>query len=84
MCVIRDRNCLPFASTWDNPLFLVGPCCSSFKCSVVLFVFDLCLVFQMFPAPLDCPFLIALSIFFIVYSHIISSRLGGKSLMSTK
>jgi hypothetical protein len=36
-------------------------------CVFVLFVFVLCLVYPMFPVSLDCPFLIAPSVFSNVY-----------------
>jgi hypothetical protein len=60
--LIRGKNCLPFASTWVHTLFFGRVCVShlfSFLCCVVLFamfVFVLCLVCQMLPVSLDCPF----------------------------
>ena len=40
-------------------------------CFLVLFVFVLCLVCPMLPESLDCPFLIASSVFSNVYFHFI-------------
>jgi hypothetical protein len=42
-------------------------------CVFVLFVFVLCLLYTMFPASLDCPFLTVLSLFSNVYLISLSS-----------
>jgi hypothetical protein len=34
-CLIRSRNCLPFASTWIHSRFWWDPCCSSFQFSML-------------------------------------------------
>ena len=46
----------------------------SFLCCVffVLFVFVLCLVNPMLPVSLDCPFVIAPSVFFNVYQYMVN------------
>ena len=57
ICLIRDTNCLSFASTWVHPNFC-GVCVDhlfSFLC-YVLSVFVLCRVYPMLPVSLDCPF----------------------------
>ena len=59
-------------------------CCSSFKFFVVFF-FVLCLVYPMLPISLDCPFLIAPSVFSNVYLIIelyffTRGRLNGVSI----
>ena len=65
MCLIRSRNCLPFASTWIHPVFFWwGPCYSSFLCSVLCciiffvlrFVFPMLLVSISRVSILDCTF----------------------------
>ena len=66
-CLIRNRNCLPFASAWVHPRFFGGVLVRhlfSFRCCLcfVLFVFTLCLVYPMFVVSLGCPFLILLSV----------------------
>ena len=38
-CLIRDRNCLPLASTWVHRRFFVSSCCSSFLVFCVVFLF---------------------------------------------
>jgi hypothetical protein len=60
-------SCLSFESTWVHPRYLVGfvlfivlVFCVVF---FVLFVLVLCRVYPMLPVSLDCPFLIAPSIF---------------------
>ena len=66
--LIRNKNRLPFASTWVHLRILVGSAllilfsflCSAFLC--VLFVFFLCLLNPMLAMPQDCPFLIAASV----------------------
>ena len=68
---IRGSNCLPFARTWVNSRFLVGTMLFIFVafcvvlCFCVLFVFVLCLVYLMLS--LDCPILIAPSVFSNAY-----------------
>jgi hypothetical protein len=47
-----------------HPRFVVG---SVLLIVFVLFVFVLCLVYPMLPVPLDCPFVIATSVFSNVY-----------------
>ena len=67
-CLIRRRNCLPFASTWVHFQFLVRSMLIIFVvfdvvlCFFVLFVFVLCLVCPMLPVSLDFPFLIVPSV----------------------
>ena len=56
-CLIAGRSCLLF--TWVQPSgFWWSLCWSSFQFSVV------CLVYSMLRLSLDCPFLIATSVFF--------------------
>jgi hypothetical protein len=69
--LIRNRNCLHFERIWVHPQFLVGSMLLmlSVFCVVffVLFVFVLCLMYPMLPVSLDCPFLIAPSVFSSLY-----------------
>jgi hypothetical protein len=71
VCLIRDRNCLAFGSTCGHPQFLVVWVLLSFLVfCVVVFI---CLrtmfcVSCVTMLSLDCPFLIAYSVFFNVYS----------------
>ena len=73
----RSRHCFPFASTWVHLLFFCDVCVADLfvfsvvLCFLVLFVFVLCLVCPMLPVSLDCPFLIASSVFSNVYFHFI-------------
>ena len=64
-------HCLPFVSTWVHTQFLVGSLLVIFLvfCVVffVLFAFVLCRVYPITPVSLDCPFLIARSVFPNVY-----------------
>ena len=49
-------------------VFWLGSCCSTFLVfCVVLYVFVLCLVYPMLLVSLDCPFLVAHSVFLNVY-----------------
>jgi len=64
---VKGRNCLPFAGACVHPWFLVVSVllivlvfCVGF---FVLFVLVLCLVHPMMTVSLDCPFLIAPSVF---------------------
>jgi len=73
-CLIRSGNCLPLWSTWTHLWFLVGSMLPIFFvffvvwCFCVLFVFVPCLVWcPVLPVSLDCPFLIAPSVFSNVY-----------------
>jgi hypothetical protein len=72
-CLIRGRNCLPFASTWVHPRFLEGSVLLIYLafcvvlCFCVLFVFVLCLLCPMLSMSLDCPCLITRSVFSGVY-----------------
>jgi hypothetical protein len=59
----RGRNCLPFASTWINPLFWTMVLMFLVFCVLFCFVFILCVVYPMLPVSLHCPFLIAPSVF---------------------
>jgi hypothetical protein len=82
-CLIRNRNSLLFARNWVHPQFiLVGSVFLIFfvfcvmllyVCLFVLFlaafVSVLCRSCPMFPLPLDCPFLIASSVFSTLYFH---------------
>ena len=67
----RQELLKPFVSTWLHLRFLVGSMLLIFLVfSVVvfcLFVFVLCLVYQMLPVSLGCPFLVAPSIISNVY-----------------
>ena len=69
--LIRNRNCLHFERIWVHPQFLVGSMLLILLvfCVVffVLFVFVLYLVYPMLPVSLDCPFLIAPSVFSSLY-----------------
>ena len=75
--IIRNRNGFPFTSTLVHSQFLVGvPCiapCFSFLCSVCAFVcycfvvFVLWVVSLVLNVSLDCPLLIASSVFSNVY-----------------
>jgi hypothetical protein len=62
-CLIRGRNCLPFARTLVHPRFVVASVLFIFLVfSAVLFglfVLFLCLVYPMLPFSLECPSLIA-------------------------
>ena len=70
-----DRNFLPLVSTWVHPQFLLGLSYSSFQFSVFCFCFIcLRLVYPMLPVSLDCPFLIASSVFSNVYLHTSNSH----------
>jgi hypothetical protein len=73
-----DRNFLPLVSTCVHPQFLVGSELLIFLvfCVVflVLFVLVLYLVYPMLPVSLDCPFLIASSVFSNVYLHTSNSH----------
>ena len=67
---MTSRNCILFTYTCVIPGF--GAVCVAFVlvfCVVlsVMFVFVLCLVYPMLPVSLECPFLIAPSVFFNVY-----------------
>jgi len=68
VCLIRDRKCLPFPSTWVHPWFLVCSVVLRYLvfcvvlCFFVFFVFVLCLMWEMLPVSLDCLFWIAPSI----------------------
>ena len=57
-CLIRDRNCLLFASTWFHLQFLYGTLIflvfCVMLCFCVLFVFLLSLMCTMLPVSLDC------------------------------
>ena len=75
MCLMRGRNCLPFAGAWIHPGFggvrAVGRLCLLTCVFVFAFVFcffvflawlglsSSCLVYPMLPIALDCPFMIA-------------------------
>ena len=67
VCPIRARNYLPFAGAWVHPrLFVRSVLLISLVFCVmffILFVFVLCFVYPMLPVSLDCPFLIAASVF---------------------
>ena len=70
-----DRNFLPLVSTCVHPQFLLGLSYSSFQFSVLCFCFIcLPLVYPMLPVSLDCPFLIASSVFSNVYLHTSNSH----------
>ena len=67
-----SNNCLPFANTWvHRPMFWWGSCYLSFfvcclvLCICVVFVSVLCIVCPLQRVSLDCPFLIAPSVFII-------------------
>ena len=75
---IRKRNCLPLASTWSHPRFvLVGPvllisldfCVVFFR----LFVVVQCLVCPVLPMFLDCSFLITLR-FPLMFSYMFTLK----------
>jgi hypothetical protein len=75
-CLIKDRNCLPLASTWVYRRFFISSCCSSYFsflcCIFALIVFVLRLVYPMLPVSLDRPFLIAPSVSLtFIYCNII-------------
>ena len=62
---MRGRDCLPFVCPWVHLRVLLGPLVFyGFFC---LFVFVLCFVYQVLSVSLDCPFLIAPSVFSDVY-----------------
>jgi hypothetical protein len=79
--IIRGRNCLSFASTWVHRQFLVGSVlliflvCYAVLRFYVLLILILYLVCPMLPVSLDCPFLIAPSVFSNVYYIIVSEWL---------
>jgi len=58
---------VPFGSTWVFGGVRVAHPFSFLCCVFVLFVFVLCPVYPMLPVSLDCPFLIAPSVFSNVY-----------------
>ena len=62
-CLTRDKNCLPFASTWVHSDFWWGPCCSSFSA--------MCHVCPMLPLSLDCLFFFfcKFTFFFLQTTH---------------
>ena len=61
-CLIRNRNCLPYVSTWTYLWFYcgfrVGPLISLSRCVCIV----LCVVPNGASVSLDCPFLIAISV----------------------
>jgi hypothetical protein len=76
-CLIRGRNCLPFANTWFHRWFCRRICVAHlFSFCVVLcflfclFVFVLCLVYTMLPVSLVCPFLISLPFFYVCFRNL--------------
>jgi hypothetical protein len=79
-CLIRGRNCLPFARTLVHPRFVVASVLFIFLVfSAVLFglfVLFLCLVYPMLPVSLDCSFLIASSGFSNVYLAVLIRSFG--------
>jgi hypothetical protein len=73
MMILRDRNRVPFLSIWIHPVFwcvrlahLLSVLCRGVLC-IACIVYVLCLVCQMLPIYLHCPFLIAPSTFSNVY-----------------
>ena len=70
-CLIRSRNRLPFMITWFHLQFFCGGSVLLIfliSCVVLCFCFVcLCLVCPMLPVSLNCPFLIAPSVFANVY-----------------
>jgi len=71
-CVIRGTNSFPFTGVWVHSRFLVESVLLIglvLRCFLIwfLFVFVLCLVYPMLPVSLDCPSLIAPSVFSNVY-----------------
>ena len=57
VCLITNRNFLPFVSTWVHPWLLVGSVLLTVLvvCAVSYFVFVLCLVCPMLAVSLGCP-----------------------------
>ena len=80
-CFIRNRNCLLFESTWVHlRFFLVG-----FELLLIL-VLCVCLCFLSFSfsVSLDCPFVIALSVFSNIYLFIIYVKARWFQIFYTK
>ena len=71
--VLYELNCLSITDSWVHPCFYVGSGVFSVFCVVfaVLFVFVRCLApNDALPVSLDCPFVIAPSVFYNVYNAI--------------
>jgi len=63
-CLIANRNCLPFASTWFIVIFL--DFCFAFA-YVFLCLFSFSVIHTLLPMTSDCPLLIPPSVFANVY-----------------
>ena len=71
MCLIRNRNCSPFTTTWNYASCLEGSVLLVFLvfCVVffVYFVFILCIACPILPRFLNCPFWTTPSVFSNIY-----------------
>ena len=90
-CLIRERNCLPFAIACVHSRFLLGSVLLIFLvfCAVLilfaLFVLVMVLVYPILPVSIDCPYLSifdrSLCLFSNIYLHHVWIMIGKNSCL---